>query len=80
MKAPETFEAVAARVQAVVGDQQGLNVLVNNAALGIAEGAKSDPYYVDGMEEMYSVNVVGPVKFTLALLPSLKVSRPVVLR
>lgn len=57
------------KVEAKVGDD-GLNVLFNNAAIGVFGGIED--VEVDDMASAYLVNTIVPVMLTKSLLPLLK--------
>lgn len=68
-----TSDDDVARLAAYVADTGGLTSLVNNAggALGLDRVEQAD---VDGWRRMYETNVLGTLRVTQALLPSLRAS------
>lgn len=69
LKDLSTLPGAVATVQEKVGDQ-GLNLLINNAAILISQ--KVDDVTPEAMMESFQVNTVGPLMVTKAFLPLLR--------
>ncbi len=66
-----TFVDVAAQIERDFG---GLDVLVNNAGIGLDWGVPPSQVTIDQLRETYETNVFGVIALTQALLPLLKKS------
>ncbi len=49
-----------------------LNILLNNAGVMVPENLSTDPIDINAMELTLSTNLIGPIRFTYALLPHLR--------
>ena len=66
---PATFSTAVGEVDGIV-QEHGLNVLVNNAGIGIKKRLKN--VTVDDMTASFATNTIGPLMLTQSLLPLLK--------
>jgi len=66
----ETFEKKAQEVESIVGDE-GLNVLINNAAIHMHVTSVND-ITAENLISQYLTNTVGPIMLTKAFIPLLK--------
>ncbi|KAF7286331.1 hypothetical protein GWI33_006060 [Rhynchophorus ferrugineus] len=66
----ETFDAFSKDVQSIVGDS-GLNVLFNNAGYS-PKSTRISAVRPEQLLDTFSINTVGPIMLTKALLPTLK--------
>lgn len=65
----DSVDAAAQRV----GQETGLDVLVNNAGVAVAEGdGRPSTVELDTIERTYAVNLLGPLRVTRAFLPLLR--------
>jgi uncharacterized oxidoreductase len=66
---PAAIKAFAAKV---VADFPKLNVLINNAGIMKLENLTGDSFDLDAAESMITINLLGPIRLTAALLPTLR--------
>jgi uncharacterized oxidoreductase len=66
---PDAISAVADRLTRHFPD---LNVLINNAGIMRPEDLKADPLDLTSSESIITTNLLGPIRFTAALLPLLR--------
>lgn len=66
------IESFAARITV---DFPSLNVVINNAGIMRTEDLTSDPVDLSAAESMITTNLLGPIRLTAALLPTLKKQR-----
>ena len=66
---PATFSTAVGVVDGIV-QEHGLNVLVNNAGIGIKK--RLENVTVDAMTASFATNTIGPLMLTQSLLPLLK--------
>jgi uncharacterized oxidoreductase len=66
---PAAVKAFAAKV---VADFPKLNVLINNAGIMKLENLTGDSFDLDAAESMITINLLGPIRLTAALLPTLR--------
>ncbi|CAN5684319.1 SDR family oxidoreductase [soil metagenome] len=70
----EVADISSVRALAEALDGQPIDLLINNAALGMNVSALAD-LKPDKLEELMRVNVIGPMQLTQALLPNLRAGR-----
>ncbi len=68
----EDASDVTASAARIIKDHQGLNVLMNNAGIMVAEDLTSDAFSLDVAEDTIATNLLGPIRLTAALLPHLR--------
>ncbi|HXS14112.1 MAG TPA: SDR family NAD(P)-dependent oxidoreductase, partial [Acidobacteriaceae bacterium] len=66
---PAAIKSFAAKVAA---DFPSLNVLINNAGIMKPENLAADPIDLSTAESIITTNLLGPLRLTAALLPTLK--------
>jgi uncharacterized oxidoreductase len=69
MEDPAAIKAFAAKVSA---DFPSLNVVINNAGIMKPENLAADPIDLSTAESIITTNLLGPLRLTAALLPTLK--------
>ena len=62
---------VAAFADQIIARYPNLNVLINNAGIMEPEDIVAAPGYLDIAERTISINLLGPIRLTAALLPHL---------
>lgn len=62
-------DAIRAFAAQVVADHPGLNVVIHNAGIMVAEDAKGD--FLETAEVTIATNLLGPIRLTAALMPHL---------
>lgn len=71
----ENADDITAFAARIIADHPGLNVLINNAGIMVAEDLTADPVDLSIAEQIIAINLLGPIRLTAALLPHLK-SKP----
>src|SRR3981081_3432765 len=66
---PKSIQSFAAQV---TKDNPSLNVLINNAGMMRPENLLEAPKYLSDAEAIITTNLLGPIRLTAALLPSLR--------
>ncbi|MCL1908241.1 MAG: SDR family NAD(P)-dependent oxidoreductase [Holophagaceae bacterium] len=66
----QNADEINAVAKKILGDFPDLNVLINNSGIMRAENLKNQTNLQD-MEEIVATNLLGPIRLTAALLPSL---------
>jgi len=66
---PKSIQSFAARV---TKDFPALNVIINNAGIMKPEDLLEAPNYLSDAEAIVTTNLLGPIRLTAALLPSLR--------
>jgi uncharacterized oxidoreductase len=64
--------AMAGFASRLAARHPGLNVLVNNAGIMLAEDLLADPFDLSAAEATVATNLLGPIRLTTALLPHLR--------
>ncbi len=64
--------AIEAFAASVTTRHPGLNVVINNAGIMVAERIAEAPSYLEIAESTIATNLLGPIRLTAALLPHLK--------
>ena len=64
--------AIQAFVERASYDYPTLNVLINNAGVMSTEDLLADPFDLSDCEAAIAINLLGPIRLTAALLPSLR--------
>jgi uncharacterized oxidoreductase len=74
---PKSIQSFAAQL---TKDNPSLNVLINNAGIMQPENLLEAPKYLSDAEAIITTNLLGPIRLTAALLPSLrKLSRATIM-
>jgi uncharacterized oxidoreductase len=68
----ESADAITAFAAKVAADFPSLNVVINNAGIMKMERLSVDPIDVATAESIITTNLLGPIRLTAALLPTLK--------
>src|SRR5579875_2459811 len=66
---PADIQSFAARI---ISDFPALNVAINNAGIMRTEDLTTDPVDLSAAESIITTNLLGPMRLTAALLPTLK--------
>lgn len=66
---PKSIQSFAAQI---MKDYPSLNVLINNAGIMQPENFLEAPKYLSDAEAIITTNLLGPIRLTAALLPSLR--------
>ena len=64
--------AIRAFAEQVVRDHSTLNVIVNNAGIMQTEDLTAEPFSLETAEATVAINLLGPIRLTMALLPHLR--------
>lgn len=68
----ESADAIKAFAAKVAADFPSLNVVINNAGIMKLENLAADPVDLSTAESIITTNLLGPLRLTAALLPTLK--------
>lgn len=69
-----SFESIEQAVQELSEKEQKLDVLINNAGLGVGKASASEPDFAE-VNQIFEVNFFGAWKLSTSLLPLLKQSK-----
>jgi uncharacterized oxidoreductase len=68
----ESADAIKTFAATVTADFPALNVVINNAGIMRTEDLAADPIDLSAAESIITTNLLGPLRLTAALLPTLK--------
>jgi uncharacterized oxidoreductase len=64
-------DGISRFVKHIIADYSGLNIVINNAGMMLAENLTADPVDIDIADATVITNLMGPIRLSSALLPHL---------